>query len=168
MLWKLVNCKFFHVNLSDFSVFLPLYSLIFCSFQNRQRKNLKYHYIALHTYTGFCQSVIHIPHQQQATQPQKEFLPFCGSLKRRDFGFQSQSMRYRVKLKSVLRKSKDLNELSDTTDLIFLNDNITILSLLLLLFVSLTFLWHVSLIYSINVNIKKIKFTRISQKRSLL
>ena len=63
-------------------------------------------------------------------------------------------MRYRVKLKSVLRKLMDLNWLSDTIDLIFLNDNINILSVLLLLFVSLTFLWHISLIYSINVRIK--------------
>ena len=59
----------------------------------------------------------------------------------------------------------DLNELSDTIDLIFLNDNINILSVLLLLSVSLTFLWHISLIYSINVRIK-IKFNRISQEKS--
>lgn len=53
-----------------------------------------------------------------------------------------------------MRKSKDLNELSDTIHPISLSDNIKILSLLLLLFVSLTFQWHILLIYSINVNIK--------------
>ena len=141
MLRKLLNCKFIHVNLvyrSNFSVSLPLYSLIFCSFQNRHRKKLKNHCIVL--YTGFCQSLIHIPHQQQATQPKKEFSPFCDSLKRCYFGFQLLQTRYRVKLKSVWRKSQDLNELSDTIDLIFLKDIINILSVLLLLFVSLTFL----------------------------
>lgn len=63
-------------------------------------------------------------------------------------------MRYRVKLKSPLRKSKDLNELSDTTDPILLSDSIKVLSILLLLFVPLTFRWHILLIYSINVKIK--------------